>query len=314
MSEQSQLIVEYGIDGKYLNVTNIALEFCVNNNILSLPSGDHQRAMIFGDPLPNILKNISITIDNNQVIYPDTESISIDVSKIKISEILSSISNDRSWYNRSLNNPIERLSLIHKNLIFLGGNIKDEYPEQVMVATYLNPDAKVLEIGSNIGRNTLTIATILYNQNNLVTLECDQNTCKLLRQNMRVNHYDFHIEESALSYRKLIQKGWDTIPSETLLPGYTPVNCVTYQELESKYNIQFDTLVADCEGALFYILTDYPDMLNNLKLIIMENDYHNITHKSYVDSVLLTKGFKRIFFQAGGWGPCQPNFFEAWSK
>ena len=49
--------------------------------------------------------------------------------------------------------------------------------------------------------------------------------------------------------RKLIQKGWDTIESDVLLDGYTNVNTITLDQLYSKYNIMFDTLVLDCEGA-----------------------------------------------------------------
>lgn len=312
----SDLVIEYGVEGKYLDVTEIALAQCVKNGILILPSGDGERAAVFGDPLFGILKHIKLSLNGKSTIYPYTESITMDISDTKLHNILivESKANDRLWYDRNNPNPEERLKIIHDKLLFLGGNIRDEYPEQLMVTAFLNPEAKVLEIGSNIGRNTLTIATILFDQQNLVTLECDKYSCKTLRQNMIINHYNFHIEESALSYRKLIQKGWDTIPSDTLLPGYTPVNCITYQELETKYNIQFDTLVADCEGALYYIFIDYPNMLDNINLVIMENDYHNINHKSTVDSVLINKGFSRKYSRAGGWGPCQANFFEVWSK
>jgi hypothetical protein len=48
--------------------------------------------------------------------------------------------------------------------------------------------------------------------------------------------------------------------------------------------------------------------------VIMENDYHNATHKAVVDAILTSKGFSRIFSQSGGWGPCLNNFFEVWSK
>jgi hypothetical protein len=35
----------------------------------------------------------------------------------------------------------------------------------------------------------------------------------------------------------------------------------------------FDTLVLDCEGAFYYILQDTPEILEGIKLLIMENDY-----------------------------------------
>ena len=73
-------------------------------------------------------------------------------------------------------------------------------------------------------------------------------------------------------------------------------------------------LVLDCEGAFYYILLDMPEILNNINLIIMENDYTNISHKEYVDEVLRGKNFYRDYVEEGGWGPCQANFFEVWKR
>jgi FkbM family methyltransferase len=100
-----------------------------------------------------------------------------------------------------------------------------------------------------------------------------------LTENRDLNNFNFHIENSALSNRKLIQRGWDTMPSDTLLEGYSWVNTISLDNLKTKYNIEFDTLMLDCEGAFYYILMDMPEILNNIKLIIMENDYIDITKK-----------------------------------
>ena len=59
---------------------------------------------------------------------------------------------------------------------------------------------------------------------------------------------------------------------------------------------------------------DMPEILNNIKLIIMENDYHDIANKRYVDEILLKNNFYRDYAESGGWGPCQNNFFEVWKK
>ena len=82
----------------------------------------------------------------------------------------------------------------------------------------------------------------------------------------------------------------------------------------SKYNIQFDTLVLDCEGAFYYILMDMPEILTNVNLIIMENDYNDITHKNYIDSVLKQHNFYVDYVEAGGWGCCYNNFYEVWKR
>jgi hypothetical protein len=104
------------------------------------------------------------------------------------------------------------------------------------------------------------------------------------------------------------------MPSDVLQEGYTWVNTITLDQLKAKYSIEFDTLVLDCEGAFYYILMDMPDILQNIKLIIMENDYTDILKKNDVDQVLKDNHFHRDYVEHGGWGPCTNNFFEVWKK
>ena len=210
----------------------------------------------------------------------------------------------------------EKLKEIHNKLKINYGSLTEELPEQKMVVRYLKGDEKVLEIGGNIGRNSLVIAYILGNNNanNLLVLETDKNIFNQLNENRDLNNFNFKIENSALSKRKLIQQGWNTIVSDKLLPGYTDVNIISYKELKQKYNIIFDTLVLDCEGAFYYIIKDMPEILDNIKLIIMENDYTDISHKNYIDSILKLNNFYVDYTEGGGWGPCANNFFEVWKK
>jgi len=209
-----------------------------------------------------------------------------------------------------------KLQCIHNRLKIKYGSLNEELPEQKMVVKYFTGNEKVLELGANIGRNSLVIGYILREKdnNNFVTLETDPNICKQLIENRDLNFMEFFIENSALSNRKLIQRGWDTIVSEELLQGYIPVNTISLYKLYEKYNINFDTLIIDCEGAFYYILMDMPEMLNNINLIIMENDYLDINHKLYIDNILKQKRFYRDFVQPGGWGPCEQFFFEVWKR
>lgn len=208
---------------------------------------------------------------------------------------------------------------IHSKLQIKHGSFKEELPEQQMSVKYLKGDEKVLEIGGNIGRNSLIISQILNNPENLVVLESDENISKQLTENRDLNNFKFHIETSALSKRKLIQQNWDTKPSEILENGYKWVNIINYEELINKYSINFDTLVLDCEGAFYYILIDMPEILDNIKLIIMENDYDNLLKKQYIDDILKKHNFKRDYVMSGKgvgaeWSPCCDNFFEVWNK
>lgn len=295
--------ITYGIINNNIDVTNICLNQLNYNNIITIPSGDVNRANIFSDPLPGILKKIFISINDISTEYSYKLIINIDT----INNIVTTdIDNDLIDY---------KIEKIHSNLKIKYGTFYDELPEQIMAIKYLTGNEKVLEIGGNIGRNSLVIGYILNNNNNnFVTLESDPDIAKQLIENRDLNNLKFYIEPSALSKRKLIQKEWNTIVSDVLLDGYKNVNIISYEQLKNKYNINFDTLVLDCEGAFYYILMDMPEILNNIKLIIMENDYHNIEHKQYVDNILKNNNFYVDYSEAGGWGPCYNSFFQVWKK
>ena len=303
----------YGIIDNNIDVTSICYNTLIKQNIIKIPSGDCIRPIYFTDPLYGTLKSVFI-IDNNSnlVEYDHTKYIYIDTNTNQV------FTNDNlpEYINYIYPNFQEKLANIHSKLKINYGSFNEEYPEQMMATRYLTGNEKVLEIGGNIGRNTLVISYILSQQNNynFVSLECDIGIANQLAENKALNSLNFHIENSALSKRKLIQRGWDTIASDTVLDGYTEVKTITWEELNSKYNIVFDTLVLDCEGAFYYILMDMPEILNNVKLIIMENDYHDITCKNYVDTILKQNNFYVDYVEAGGWGCCYNNFFEVWKK
>jgi hypothetical protein len=78
----------------------------------------------------------------------------------------------------------------------------------------------------------------------------------------------------------------------------------------------FDTLILDCEGAFYYILQDMPEILTNIKLIIVENDYHDISHKLFVDDVLVKNNFSLDYIEYLPYEDliCHSNFFEVWIR
>ncbi len=289
--------IYYGIMNHSIDVTNICIDKLKHNDIIIIQSGDLIRATIFTDPLVGVHKNI--IIENNGVFSEYDEYMQIHINVLN--NTIDTIHN---------NDIIRKLIYIHSKLQIKHGSLNDEIPEQKMVVRYLTGNEKVLEIGGNIGRNTLVIASIV---KNMVTLECDSEIAKQLIENRDLNNFNFHIECAALSNRKLIQKDWNTIPSDTLLDGYNWINTITWENLKNKYNIEFDTLVLDCEGAFYYILMDTPEILDNINLIIMENDYRDITHKQYIDSVL-KNNFYVDYVEQGGWEPCYNNFFEVWKR
>jgi len=308
--------ITYGIADNNIEVTDVCFSKLAKKNqpnIINIPSGDNNRAFYFTDPLIGILKSIFITTadgivneyDARKVIYIDRSANAVFTNE-NVPEYISVL----------YPNIQAKLANIHSKLKIDYGSFNDEYPEQLMATRYLTGTEKVLELGGNIGRNSLVIAYILAQQNNtnFVTLESDLDIAIQLEHNKLLNGLNFNIESSALSNRKLIQTGWSTIVSDTLLDGYKAVKTITFAELTNKYNIVFDTLVLDCEGAFYYILMDMPEILTNINLIIMENDYNDILHKNYIDEVLKKNNFYVDYSEAGGWGCCFNKFFEVWKR
>lgn len=214
----------------------------------------------------------------------------------------------------SINRAKAKLEVIHSKLHLVHGSLREEYPEQLMAAMYVSKSAKVLELGGNVGRNSCVIGTILKKSENLVVVESSTESATLLQENRDANKLRFQIEASAISKVALVQNGWKTIPSDIDLPGYTRVNTISFNKLKEKYGIQFDTLVVDCEGALYGILMDEPEMLTNIHTIIIENDFDDINHMLYVQKLFEQNGLNLVYNQAGGFGPCYDYFYQVWKK
>jgi FkbM family methyltransferase len=304
------MIIKYG----NFDVTKQVYKYLVKDKYIYIPCSDFLRVHIFGNNKYGVHKDISI--DN--VIY--NTDVFIDENNTIFTNNVPENIRDMFLYAPFFINYNEKLLNIHNELKIDYGYLQQEYPEQIMSVRYLTGKEKILEIGGNIGRNSIVIGYILNknNNNNLVSLETNTEDAKKLEYNRDLNKLDFYVENAALSKRKLIQKGWNTIPvdecNEEDKNKYVEVKTITWEELNKKYNIVFDTLILDCEGAFYYILQDMPEILDNIKLILVENDYFNNERKKYVDSVLIKNGFYLDYTNCHTENIIHDNFYEAWIR
>ena len=300
--------IYYGLIYKNIDVTEVCFEKLQKDNIIFIPKSDYKRDEYFGDPLLNVFKKIFISDYNNVTTEYDTNtSVVINLTTGKIKGINDSDCNFR-------------LSQIHEKLQLNHGKFNEELALQRLSMLYLTGNEKILEIGGNIGRISLVIASILREKNNrdLVVLESDSNNANFLRENRDKNKMSFFIEDSALSKRNLIQLKSNTIEHNTLLEGYKPVKSILFHELISRYNVVFDTLILNCGFAAYYIFLDMPEVLDNIKLLIMTNEYWDVAKKKYIDDLLEFKGFYREYFEQHDdkWyqGPHAYNYYEVWVR
>ena len=222
------------------------------------------------------------------------------------------------------------LSTIHSKISLLYGSMDQELVEQHLSCKYIKPNNVVLEIGGNIGRNALVISNILEKETNLVTLEPNKEYYNKLVKNRDHNNKSFNVDNCCLSInpvfildsRSFLEDKLDDIFPISFIEldasKANSANIINYNELCIKYNLNFDTLCVDCEGAFYYIIKDMPYIIDNIKLIIIENDYENIEHYNYVENILKTGGFEcveTIKLNNPPWdAPCKDFFYQVWSK
>lgn len=312
-------LIYYGTIEKNREVTNLCIEKCAlekYKDLLFIPFDQSERDNYFTDIAPGHDKFIFIHLRNEIICFSNKQDVFFDLKEMKVYDqnnvVLDLV--------QKMENEIYFLNWLRSRLKINYGDFTEEFVEQRLVSKYIKGNEKILEIGGNIGRCALIISSILnfYNNTNFVCMECNTDIAKQLKHNRDINEVKFHIETKALSKRKIIQNGWHNVESDILLENHLPVENINVDELKHKYNINFDTLVVDCEEAFYVILQDMPEILEGIKLIIMENDYLEKFKKDFVDNVLKKRGFFVDYSEKGHWPeeynrfPCYHNFYEVW--
>jgi hypothetical protein len=106
--------IKYGIPGNNIDVTNICLTSpkLFHNNIITIPSGDENRAYHFTDPVPYVVKQIIIQATDgigNEIYFDQHHCIKINIKNNKVDVKVI----DENEENKKIE---MKLSLIHLKL------------------------------------------------------------------------------------------------------------------------------------------------------------------------------------------------------
>ena len=210
-----------------------------------------------------------------------------------------------------------KLTTLQNKLKLKHGIWNDEYQEQILSINYIKSNSCVLELGGNIGRNSMIISLLLDDPTRLVVIEPSKKIYEQLMENKNNNNLNFNTECLAISEKRLWSSKWNTFSEYK--PGSEEVDTISFDNLKHKYQYQFDTLVCDCEGALYYILLDNENILKDIHTIIIENDFTDLNHKTYVDDIFKKNNLKCVYQKEGDnyvktYLPCKQNFYEVWKK
>jgi FkbM family methyltransferase len=173
-----------------------------------------------------------------------------------------------------------------------------EKPEQNLAEEYIKQNDIVLELGARYGSVSCIINSKLNCKTNQVVVEPDGRVWNALERNRKANNCEFHIVKGFISAKKL-----DLINLNEYFNGYgatfienenTKINSFRLQDIMKTYNLNFNVLVADCEGFLEVFFDENPDFYNNLRLIMFEADYSEKCNYNKIENNLINKGFTNI--------------------
>jgi FkbM family methyltransferase len=184
---------------------------------------------------------------------------------------------------------------LHGNLV----NIEHiEKVEQDLANKYILEDDIVLELGARYGSVSCTINSKLKNKYNQVVVEPDERVWNALEKNKNSNNCEFNIVKGFISNKKLDLTNLDCWlggygatfieNNNTLIPSYS------LNEIKQKYKLNFNVLVADCEGFLEVFFDENPDFYDNLRLLIFEEDYPDKCNYDKIKKKLIEKKFNKI--------------------
>jgi len=252
-----------------------------------IPPGDGERLGVVGtDPDPGVKKVIAV-----HQCLEDGRQVLTTIGADQCARI--SPGGHLTLEENHPEKAVERLSNLHKNMVELPERPADEYMEQVMSCMHVRGTERILEIGGNVGRNTAVLGQIMKEAGaggSVIALETLGDEAGRLEKLVKANGFPVKVVNAALSRTELVQHGWRTAPKgQAGTEGWRDVQCVTLEELTREGT--FDTLVVDCEGALEGILAEWPELLETVNVVQIENDFDTKDSAANVMRALRKAGF-----------------------
>ena len=173
-----------------------------------------------------------------------------------------------------------------------------EKPEQDLANEYIEETDVVFELGARYGSVSCIINSLLKGKKNQVVVEPDERVWEELERNKKVNKCEFHIVKGFVSSKKLgltnLNEYYGGYAATYIDQDDSKIPSYTMEEIKTHYNLQFNVLVADCEGFLERFFDENPTLIQQLRLIIFEADYEEKCNYDKIRIMLKTNGFGEI--------------------
>jgi FkbM family methyltransferase len=199
-----------------------------------------------------------------------------------------------------------------------------EKEEQMLVRQYIPPDATVLEMGARYGTVSCVLSEVLNDPTRHVAVEPDPSVIESLKKNRENNGGKFHIYEGVVSSHgyelQFIDPKFEyhEYGTHTKMTDNPTVENKSLDEIEKKYNLHFDCVVADCEGFFYDFVKENKERVKSMRVIIYEQDgvpwSDMIPKYEELDSILESMNFKREFSIQHPKYKNNPHFHNVWVK
>ena len=149
-----------------------------------------------------------------------------------------------------------------------------EAPERALVKQYVDPNAVVLEVGACIGVVACVTNQLLANPLHHVAVEANPELIGTLRKNRDANGCQFRIEQAVVGEAGEVSFNISPLMTASRLgdPVGRPVtvSSLSIGDIQRKYDLIFDTLIADIEGAELDLFVGHQEILGQFRTIIIE--------------------------------------------
>lgn len=178
--------------------------------------------------------------------------------------------------------------------------IQHERPEQELIAKFLQPSSSVLELGAGHGSTAVLIDKILANPRAHVVIDPSAGAIQRTEQNKALTNGQFHIFHAFLAN--------DRAEQEALWPECKSVKNINITDCKQAVGVsRFDALIVDCEGAFLSVMNDFPALLEEATIVIIEQDGDR-ENKAETEAKLISFGYTLVHSQ------CHPYFgWDGWS-
>ena len=171
---------------------------------------------------------------------------------------------------------------------------ENEREEQELVRQYLKKDARVLELGARYGTVSCLISTILDDPTKHVAVEPDVAVLPALIHNKLRHQGKFHIVVGAISRTPVAFDFTCGYGNHTIPSSFSTIETFTLEEIEKRYDVSVNCLVADCEGFLEQFFRENPELASRLDMVIFESDGVDWCDYDYVKDTLRRAGLHPI--------------------